>query len=265
MSKFAFLLAGAVIFASPASAAQLAIFGSNNIGSLYDDSNTVTYVTDAQLATPGFLDSFDAFVYTRDGYSFGMGLSISAAQNVKDFVVGNVVLFNGDFQDDIGVANTDLLFNNALAYVLSGGPGGYLGEYTGAFAAYSANGDGYSPIGLVQGMSGPSGASQGGSDLDIALTPQGASHPVTDGVSFPYDPAAVEFGASLSGENPARVLARFANGNAAIIASPVGQISEPPVVPEPSTWAIMLMGVGMVGFCMRRRKFSANRTDYSPA
>lgn len=251
MYKIAAALATASLFVTPVSAADLAIFGMNDIGNLYSSAHNVTYVTDAQLATFGFLDSFDAFVYTRDGSSFGEGLSVAAAANVRSFVTGNVVLFNGDFQDDIGAPNTDLLFNNALDYILSGGPGGYLGEYRGAFAAYTSNADGNNPIGLVQGMSGPSGQGQGGSALDIDLTSVGASHPVTAGVSFPYDPAAVEFGAALSGENPERVLARFANGNAAIIASPVGSISG---VPEPATWALMLLGLGSVGGMVRTRK-----------
>lgn len=256
MHKAKFALLGATAFlalASSADAASLAIFGQNNIGSLYSGGgNSVTYVSDAQLATAGFLNAFDAFVYTRDGFSFGVGLSVAAAANVKAYVTGNVVLFNGDFQDDIGVANTDKLFNNALAYVLSGSGKGYIGEYRGAFAAYASNDDGNNPIGLVNGHAGVSGAGQGGSNLDIDLTTFGVGHPVTNGVTFPYDPAAVEFGAALTGENPAKVLARFANGNAAIIASEVGQISNP--IPEPRTWLMMVAGMGAIGLVMRRRR-----------
>lgn len=234
-----------------ASAANLAIFGDNNIADLYSAGNTITIVSDGQLATAGFLDAFDAFIYTRNGSSFGVGLSVAAAANVKSFVTGNVVLFNGDFQDDIGNANTNLLFNNALSFVLGGSGKGYIGEYRGAFAAYSANGDGNNPIGLIDGMSGVSGFAQGGSNLDIDITAAGLMSAVTAGVMFPYDPAAVEFGAQLSGENPARVLARFANGNAAIIAGPIEDISNP--IPEPATWAMMIAGFGMVGGVIRRR------------
>ena len=242
---------------SSASAASLAIFGQNNIGTLYDNSHTVTYVSDAQLATAGFLNSYDAFVYTRDGFSFGVGLSLAAAANVKSFVTGNIVLFNGDFQDDIGAVGTDNLFLNALTYVLGGAGKGYIGEYRGAFGAYSANGDGNNPIGLVNGTSGVSGSGQGGSALEISLTPAGVGNAITAGTPFPYNPAAVEFGAALSGENPAKVLARFANGNAAIIASEVGQISAG--VPEPTTWAMMLLGFGLMGAALRRRQKVAVR------
>jgi len=201
------LAASLVSVSVPALAANLAIFGANQIGTLYDDSHTVTYVTDAQLATAGFLDAFDAFVYTRDGFSFGVGLSAAAAANVKAFVTGNVVLFNGDFQDDIGVATTDLLFNQALGYVLGGDGKGYIGEYRGSFAAFSSNDDGNNPIGLVNGHAGASGFHQGGSDGEVQVTAVGMLHAVTAGVPFPYNPGAVEFGAAVSGVNPARILA----------------------------------------------------------
>jgi hypothetical protein len=240
--------------AGSADAANLAIFGQNQIGTLYDNSHTVTYVTDAQLATAGFLDDFDAFIYTRDGFSFGVGLSVAAAANVKSFVTGNIVLFNGDWQDDIPNPETAALFNNALSFVLAGNGKGYIGEYRGAFAAYSSNADGNNPIGLVQGSSGPSGFQQGGSGGVIDLTPAGEASAITADTTFPYNPAAVEFGAQLSGENPAKVLARFDNGNAAIIASSVEDISNPGVVPEPATWAMLIVGFGAVGFAARRRR-----------
>jgi PEP-CTERM motif len=249
--KAALFSAVALVAMTPATAANLAIFGQNQIGGLYDNSHTVTYVSDAQLATAGFLDAFDAFVYTRDGFSFGVGLSVAAAANVKSYVTGNVVLFNGDFQDDIGTAGTDALFTNALAFVLGGSGKGYIGEYRGAFAAYASNADGNNPIGLINGSSGPSGFAQGGSDTQIDLTAAGAASSITAGTPFPYNPAAVEFGAQLSGENPNKVLARFANGNAAIIASEIEQINAG--VPEPATWAFLIAGFGMVGGAMRRR------------
>lgn len=247
-------MAGGILFATTSAlAANLAIFGNNNIGSLYsEEGHSVSFVSDDDLAASGFLDAFDAFIYTRDGFSFGSGLSAAAAANVKDFVVGNVVLFNGDFQDDIGDPNTDLLFNNALAYVLSGGPGGYIGEYRGSFAAFSSNDDGNNPIGLVNGHAGVSGFGQGGSDGDVQVTSAGLASGVTGGVTFPYNPGAVEFGAAVDGVNPDKVLARFDNGNPAIVASSIGEISAG--VPEPATWAMMLTGFGLIGGSMRRRR-----------
>jgi len=48
----------------------VAVLGNNQIDdTLAAAGFQVSLVTDAQVATPGFLDGFDAFVYTRDGFS----------------------------------------------------------------------------------------------------------------------------------------------------------------------------------------------------
>ena len=237
--------------ATPASAANLAVFGQNNIGSLYSASHTVSYVTDAQLSTAGFLNSadFDAFVFTRNGFSFGDGLSVAAAANVKSYVTGNVVLFNGDFQDDIGAAQTNQLFNQALTYVLTNPGGGYIGEYIGSFSAFASNDDGRNPIGLINGNSGVSGYQQGGSSGDVVVTPAGLVSPVTAGVAFPYNPGAVEFSATVTNVNPAQVLAIFDNGNPAIIAGEVTTLTD---LPEPGSMALVLAGLGLLGARLRK-------------
>lgn len=248
--------------ASAASAATLAVFGANPIGARYASlGNTVTYVTNAQLSNAGFLSAFDAFVYTRDGSSFGTSLSAAAAANVSNFVTGNIVLFNGDFADDIGNANTNRLFDNALSYVLGGGGGGYIGEYTGSFAAFSSNLSGLAPIGLVAGSSGPSGQGQGGANGNVQVTAAGVGSPLISGVALPYNPGAVEFSATASGVNPARVVLAFDNGNPALIAS--GRASISSAVPEPATWAMMLVGFGAIGYSSRRRRTTMN--GFQPA
>lgn len=256
--RFSHLLsAGALallIGTTPAAAANLAIFGTNNIGSLYSGlGNSVTYVSDGDLATVGFLNSFDAFVYTRDGSSFGSSLSTAAAANVKSYVTGNIVLFNGDFQDDIGDADTNALFTNALNYVTSSAHG-YIGEYRGSFAAFATNDDGNTPIGLVNGNAGLSGGGQGGSDGNVLTALGQAGNPLLVGVGLPYNPGAVEYGAQLSGYNPAKVVLQFSNGNPALIASSVGEISVPTGVPEPASWALMLVGFGSMGALLRRSR-----------
>lgn len=250
MNRFLTAALGAALASTavPALAANLAIFGNNQIASFYDDTNTVTIVTDAQIATPGFLDGFDAFIYTRDGFSFGTSLSVAAAAAVNDYVTGRIVLLNGDFQDDIGTANTDTLFTNVLDYVIAGGPGGYIGEFTGSFAAF-ATAASYTPIGLVNGSSGAPGNGNGGSDGDVELTAVGAASMILSGVTFPYNPGAVEFGADVTGVNPAGVLARFSNGNPAIIANLREDISDP--VPAPAAFA--LFGLGVMALGLRRR------------
>lgn len=249
----------ALAFTSQASAANLAIFGNNNIATLYGASHTVTIVSDAQIATAGFLDSYDAFVFTRNGSSFGDPLSAAAAAAVKNYVAGNIILFNGDFQDDIGAVQTNNLFNNALDFVLSNSAGGYIGEYIGSFSAFASNDDGYSPIGLVEGHAGVSGFAQGGSEGNVNITAAGLLSPVTAGIPFPYNPGAVEYSAAVDGVNPAKILARYDNGNAAIIAGNVADISDPGAVPEPSTWAMMLLGFGAVGGLIRSRRSRAGR------
>jgi len=234
-------------------AANLAIFGINNIGDYYTGlGHTVTYVSDSELSTAGFLDSYDLFVYTRDGYSFGTSLSVAAAQNVRDYVTGNIVLFNGDFSDGLFIdSNTDLLFTNALNYVLSGTGGGYIGEFNGATAAFASNDDGRTPIGLVNGHAGFLGFGNGGSAGDvIAVAPP--SNPLLTGVTLPYNDTNVEFGSQLSGYNPARVVLAFDNGNPALPASTADTISAP--IPEPATWAMMLLGFGALGGVLRGRR-----------
>lgn len=256
MKRFGLLLAASFLgMGGAADAATLAVFGNNPIGARYAASgNTVTYVTNTQLATAGFLNSFDAFVYTRDGSSFGSSLTTAAAANVNSFVTKNIVLFNGDFADDIPTSsNTSRLFDNALAYVLSGGAGGYIGEYTGSFAAFASNASGLSPIGLVAGTSGPSGAGLGGANGSVNVTAAGAGSSLLTGVTLPYNPGAVEFSATATGVNPASVVLAFDNGNAALIASSRASISSS-AVPEPATWAMMLVGFAGVGASMRRRR-----------
>jgi hypothetical protein len=252
MGALASACVASMFAAGTAGAANIAIFGNNNIATFYSGlaGNSVTVVSDSQLATAGFLSSYDVFVYTRDGYSFGTGLSVAAAANVKSFVQGNVVLLNGDFQDDIGTTSTDNLFKNVLSYVSSNPKGGYIGEYTGSFAAFSSNADGYSPIGLINGSAGVSGGGQGGSDGEVQITAYGVASPITSGVGFPYNPGAVEFGSTVTGINPAQILAVFDNGNAAIVAGQVQTLS----VPEPETYGLVLAGLMVVGMVAARRK-----------
>ena len=115
-------------------AGKIAVLGDNATDDFLTSlGHTVTLVSDAQLATPGFLNSFDLFYMTRDGHSYGTGLSAAAAANVYSWVQGGrFVLLNADFADGIGDPTIDLLTANAVNWVLAGGSRGFIGEFNGS-------------------------------------------------------------------------------------------------------------------------------------
>jgi hypothetical protein len=234
-------LVGSLLISSVARAqTNIAVFGNNDLITYINTlpGMSATLVSDVQLSTPGFLTpgNFSGFVYTRDGSSFGSSLSAAAAANVSAYVGGgNVVLFNSDIADGLlGDSQSQRLISNAVAYTIASGHG-YIGELNGTAAALSSNGNGFTPLNLIAGSAGPMGFGGGGSDGSMVLTANGVGHPVTTGVSFPFNPAGVEFGADISGVNPSLVLANWDAGSQspAIIAFAA--------VPEPGT--LMLCGV----------------------
>src|SRR3954462_7190704 len=213
----AFVLTVALAMPRAASASRAAVFGDNAIdNSLTAAGHTVTLVTDAQLATPGFLDGFDALVYTRDGFSLGQTLSQAAADNVRAYV-RRTVLLNGDFADAVPAdAEVTDLVRNSVAWAAATHHG-YVGEFNGAFAGLTSNASGLRALGLV---SGSASGFTGRGIATIAATPAGASHPVLNGVALPRDPADEDVGAIVSGVAASKVLARYtANNNPAVIAS----------------------------------------------
>lgn len=234
----------------PAQAGVIAVFGNNATDNLLATfGHTVSLVTDADLATAGFLTPYDALFVTRDGSSFGVGFSAAAAANVIAWACGNVVLLNGDFADDIGNATTDLIYSNAAAYAVASGHG-YVGEFNGAVMAMSSNSNGYIPLGLIAGSAGPTGFGAGGSSGSVTIAPAGIGHPVLTGVGLPYNPPAVEFGSHLAGYSASNVLATFDGANPAILSR--AGICNP--VPEPGSLALFGMGaMGLVMGAIRRR------------
>ncbi|MEM8838268.1 MAG: hypothetical protein AAGE89_09265, partial [Pseudomonadota bacterium] len=118
------------LFSSMSHAATFAVFGDNEIDNFINETGVfrAMIVSDEQLATDGFLNQFDAFIYTRNGASIGESLSTEASANVREFVTGNTVLLNADIANTLGpdgIANQ--LFYNALLFSTSGSGGGFIG------------------------------------------------------------------------------------------------------------------------------------------
>lgn len=258
MNRYArrFLWVAAVLVglaARPGAAANFAVFGDNTMDNyLTSIGHATTLVTDAQLATAGFIDSFDALVMTRNGFSFGSGLSAAAAARVMTYVgaVGNVVLLNGDFADAIADADANIqtLVANAASFVANGNRG-FLGEFNGAVSGLTSNGNGFTPLGFIPGAAGATNFGNGGTAGSFSLAPAGVGHSAMGGVTTPYNPGSVEFGASIAGVPASYVLATWDGGVPAVMAR--GGVAPTPV-PEPGTLALLAGGGAM--FLRRRRE-----------
>lgn len=175
-------LAGLFALSNPVFAANIAVFGDNSIEDfLNSNGHTATIVSDANLATDGFLDTYDIFVYTRNGSSFGTSLSAAAASNVAAFVEGNVTLFTSDLADNgFGDTNKATLMLNAVNW---SGQKGYIGEFTGSCAAMSSNNQSLEPLGLLEGECNQLSSGLGGDPMDIILN----DHPVVAGIPDPVN------------------------------------------------------------------------------
>lgn len=120
---------------------------------------------------------------------------------------------------------------------------------------------------LFGGATAYSGLSGGG--LFSGLTGSGNTSSLTNSVfvpgTSPFTSSFVSFLAESAGT------LRFSFGspsqdNMGPLVDNIGlNISQTPVVPEPSTWAMMLVGFGAIGFAMRRQKVSASRGKFAAA
>lgn len=238
-------------------AAKIAVFGDNSIDNFLNARSGIsaTLVTDKNLANPGFLDSFDAFIYTRNASSFGAGLSAAAAANVKSFVTGNVILFMTDLADKIGPKATDredALANkallNAVSFATQNGKG-FIGEFGGAGMALSNNTSGYfggQALGLLPGTF--TGFNYSPIRTSNILQP---NHPVTAGLPNPWSiTSGQDFLVGSVDIPPEFVVAVGANSYPTIAAtSPVANLpvpNSPQSVPEPTT-GLGLLAIGAFG------------------
>src|SRR3954454_20267394 len=202
----AVLLALAALVLLPASslAANVAVLGDNQTDNvLAAAGHTVSIVTDAQVGTAGFLDGFDAFVFTRNGIAFNNDLSAAAAAQVRAFT-RRAVLLNGDFAD--GVSSEPDIHNLFVSSVRWAGEhgGGYIGELEGATAGLSSNADGQPALNFIPGTA--TASTFAGSSATLVETPAGEQSPVLDGVSLPHSSSELQFAAQVSGAPAAKVL-----------------------------------------------------------
>jgi hypothetical protein len=162
-------------------------------------SGSVTYVTTAQLETPGFLSAFDAVVISRHGADFGTPLSALAASNIAAYVgngpeQGGVAIFANDAADNLFGAtgtdpfdpNLDQLFVNA-ATSAAASHHGLIAEFNGAVMAVASNAAGWPAIGLLPGSASATyHASTPNGQFIWDVGPIGTTNPIDTGVTFPF-------------------------------------------------------------------------------
>lgn len=124
----------------------------------YYPSNPVAfYVTMEDLETPGYLDAngFTCFIYSRDGQGFGYPLTETAANNVKNWVTGNVCLFMSDISDlasgmlstEAGTNSINLIWGAAKWCSNKG----FIGELKGGAAGLTTNSQGFPALAFFEG------------------------------------------------------------------------------------------------------------------
>lgn len=278
----------ALFAAAPAMAADFAVWldgdttpGGGGTGILTSLDNAFgpgdyTLVTTAQLATPGFLNSFKTVIVSREDSGFGTPLSAAAAANIAAYVgsgatQGGVAAFTNDASDnlfgattgDVFDPNINQLFVNAAKYTDASGHG-YIGEFNGAVMAMSSNSAGYPAIGLLPGSADAVHAY--GPLFTYGVGPIGAGNPIDAGVTFPFtDADDTTFLTDITGASPNNIVDVYTSqnidGEPAVLANHFVISGGGPTVPEASTWVMMLTGfAGMAYVAYRRRGAKATFT-----
>ena len=134
----AMLAVGALMLVPASSlAADVAVLGNNSTDKVLTAAgHNVTLVTDAEVATPGFLDGFDVFFFTRGGGS--SNATLSGGGGAARAFTRRAVLLNGDFADAV-TGDAEVRDCSQQRRVGGRAGHGYVGEFVGAFAGLTAN------------------------------------------------------------------------------------------------------------------------------
>jgi hypothetical protein len=221
------------------------------VGQVYE--NVISQVGDV-LQGYGKVDSINSFAvgalcsgceltYRFTGYTV---TSISA--NEVKFTGGTISFYLG-----FGAANN---FNTSNA----GGSAGDLAEATDGTLfltlkghAIDAAGNTFVGTGANIGTTFPTGFGTGLADVDMAAGGIANSFFDTNGILASFGGNAdFELGSSFSGLNP--VYPSECPGGAACVRGSADFTGNVAAIPEPGTYALMIAGLGVVGFVARRRK-----------
>ena len=195
-------------------------------------------------------------------------MSAAAAANVKAYVgsgagEGGVAVFTNDAADnffgasggDPFDANLNQLFVNAAKYAALSGHG-YIGEFNGAVMAMSSNSAGFASLGL---LSGSADATRGyGPQFTYDVGPVGSGNPIDAGVTFPFtDNDNSTFLTDITGASSSNIVDIYTSsgidGEPAVLANSFVISGGGGAVPEPSTWAMMVLGFAGLGFAGYRK------------